>query len=249
MKTIKLEELNEQTFKEAEVDKVILAFGSTECHGAHLPFGCDSFVSYDIATEVASSLSNTVVAPPVWFGMSNHYAHKPMCISISDETLIRMYSEILESIIAWGINKVFIVNGHDGNIAAIEIASRQIKVKYPDFRIAVLDAWWVTTGNLLPTDTFVENNGLGHGGEAETSIGLAIFPELCNMNKAKGDIPQVDENLKLIWNFDELTDCGATGSPELATKEKGEKMKKVLVDYIIDFINRMDEQNWKYTKK
>lgn len=247
MKTVKLEELNESSFKQAEVDKVILSFGSTECHGSHLPFGCDTYVSYDIALSVAEKLTHTVVAPPLWYGMSQHYAHKPMCISLTDETLIHIFREILESLIHWGINKVFIVNGHDGNIAAIEIAARQVKVKHPSFRLAVLDAWWVTTGDLLPADTFEAHNGLGHGGEAETSIGLAMFPELCDMGNAKGMVPDVDDNLKLIWNFDELTDLGATGSPELATKEKGEKMKTVLVDYIVDFINRMDSQDWKYT--
>jgi len=247
MSTVKLEELNEHSFKEAKIDKAILAFGSTECHGPHLPYGCDTFVSYDIAHSVASSIPHTVVAPPLWFGMSQHYGHQPMCISLTDETMILMVKEILESLIHWGINKVFIVNGHDGNIAAIEIASRQIKVKHPDFKLAVLDAWWVAAGNLLPADTFAQDNGLGHGGEAETSIGLALFPDLCDLSNAEGMVPIVDENVKLVWNFKELTDLGATGSPELATPEKGMKMKTVLVDYIITFIQRMDQQNWLYT--
>ncbi len=42
MKTVKLEELNEHSFQKAKIDKVIMAIGSTESHGAHLPFGCDS---------------------------------------------------------------------------------------------------------------------------------------------------------------------------------------------------------------
>ena len=249
MKTVKLEELNEHSFQEAKIDKVILAIGSTESHGAHLPFGCDSLVSYDIAHTVASRLSNTVVAPPLWFGMSGHYRHKPMCISLSDETLIRVIKEMLESAIHWGINKVVIVNGHDGNIAAIEIAARQVKVEHPDFNLAVLDAWWITAGNLLPEDTFEVWNGLGHGGEGETSIGLAMFPDLCDMGRAKGMLPDMDNNVKLVWNFSELTDLGASGAPEKATVEKGQKMKAVLVDYIVDFVNRMDSQNWRYKIK
>lgn len=248
MKTVKLEELNEHSFQEANIDKLILAIGSTECHGEHLPFGCDSLVSYDIALAVASRLDSTVVAPPLWFGMSDHYRHKPMCISLSDETLIRVIREMLKSAIHWGINKVVIVNGHDGNIAAIDIAGRQVKVDHPEFNLAVLDAWWITAGNLLPADTFEVWNGLGHGGEGETSIGLAIFPHLCDMSRARGMVPEMDNNVKLIWNFSELTDLGASGAPEKATAEKGQKMKTVLVDYIVDFVNRMDLQNWKYTK-
>lgn len=249
MHTVKLEELNEYSFQKAEIDKIIMAIGSTESHGPHLPFGCDSFVSYDIAHTVALRLKNTVVTPPLWFGMSNHYRHKPMCISLSDETLIKVIKEMLESAIHWGINKVLIINGHDGNIAAIEIAARQIKLEHPDFNLAVLDAWWVTAGNLLPDDTFEVWNGLGHGGEGETSIGLAMFPDLCDMSRASGMIPEMDGNVKLIWNFSELTDLGASGAPEKATAEKGHKMKDILVDYIVNFINRMDSQGWRYIKK
>jgi creatinine amidohydrolase len=246
MKTVKLEELNQDSFVEARIDKVILAFGSTESHGGHLPFGCDTFVSYEIALLTARRLTHTVVAPPLWFGMSEHYAHQPMCISLSDESLISVIREILESLIRWGVGKVLIINGHDGNIAAIDIATRRIKVDHPDFKVAVLSAWWVTAGNLVPADTFEAGDGLGHGGEGETSMGLAVFPHLCNMAAAKGMVPEVDDNVSLVWNFAELTDFGATGSPELASAEKGEKMKTALVDCLVDFVHKMDTLNWRY---
>jgi creatinine amidohydrolase len=249
MKSVKLEEYNEYSFQEAKIDKAILAIGSTECHGAHLPFGCDSLVCYDVALEVASRLENTVVAPPLWFGMSQHYRHHPMCLSLSNDTLIRVIKDLLESLVFWGIKKVLVVNGHDGNIPPLEIAARDIKVKYPDMGLAVLDAWWITAGNLVPPDTFEVWNGLGHGGEGETSIALAIFPELCDMSRARGMIPDMDENIKLIWNFQELTDYGASGAPEKGTAEKGRKMKQALVDYLVDFVKRMDKQGWRYTKK
>lgn len=248
MKTVKLEELNEHSFQEAKVDKVLFAIGSTESHGAHLPFGCDSLVSYNIALSIAEKLDNTVVAPPLWFGMSAHYRHKPMCVTLSDETLIHVVTEMLESVIHWGINKVLVINGHDGNIAPIEIAARKIKVQYPDFNLAVLDAWWVTAGNLVPEDTFEVWNGLGHGGEGETSIGLSMFPELCDMDRAKGMLPDMDNNVKLVWNFNELTDYGASGAPEKATAKKGDTMKEALVEYLVTFVKRMDEQGWRYTK-
>ncbi len=249
MKKIKLEEFNEHSFTQAGIDKAILAIGSTESHGAHLPFGCDTYVSYDIALSVAERLEKTVVVPPLWYGMSLHYSHKPMCISLTNGTLTQVIYEALESLVRWDINKILIINGHDGNIPPIEMAARDIKVEFPDLRLAVLDAWWVTAGNLLPADTFDVWNGLGHGGEGETSIALAMFPELCDLSRAKGMIPDMDPNVKLIWNFEELTDYGASGAPEKATAEKGQKMKTVLVDYLVDFINRMDAQDWKYTRK
>lgn len=248
MKTVRLEEFNEHTIQEAKIDKALIAIGSTESHGEHLPFGCDTFVCYDIALEVARRLERTVVVPPLWYGMSLHYRHKPMCISLTNDTLIRVTKEIMESLVYWGIRKIVVINGHDGNIPPIEIAARDTKVKYPDLRLAVLDAWWVTAGNLLPQDTFEVWDGLGHGGEGETSIALAIFPELCDMDRAKGMIPKMEPNIKQIWNFQELTDHGASGAPQKGSAAKGEKMKQVLVDYLVDFIGRMEDQGWRYEK-
>jgi creatinine amidohydrolase len=249
MNPIKLEEYNEHAFEQAGIDKAILIVGSTESHGAHLPFGCDTLVAYDLALEVASRLEKTVVLPPLWYGMSQHYSHKPMCVTLSNRTLTRVVKDILESLVFWRIKKILIINGHDGNIPPIEIAARDVKLAQPDLGLAVLDAWWMTAGNLLPKETFEVWNGLGHGGEGETSIALAMFPDLCDMSRAKGMLPDMDPNVKLIWNFQELTDFGASGAPEKATREKGSRMKKVLVDYLVDFVRRMDAQSWRYHKQ
>lgn len=68
-----------------------------------------------------------------------------------------MLKDILSSVVKNGIKKIFILNGHDGNIAAIEIASRAVKMMFPGVKIAALDAWWVAAGKLLPPDTFEVN--------------------------------------------------------------------------------------------
>ncbi len=249
MKRVKLEELNEHAVQQMNVDKALVAIGSTESHGSHLPFGTDTFVCYDIALEVAQRVENTIVVPPLYYGMSQHYRHKPMCITLSNETLTRVVREVLESLVYWNIRKILIINGHDGNIPPIEMAARDVKIAHPDIGLAVLDAWWVTAGNLLPADTFEVWDGLGHGGEGETSIALAMFPELCDMSRAQGMIPDMDPNVKLVWNFEELTDYGASGAPEKGSAEKGRKMKQVLVDALVDFIVRMDRQGWRYERK
>jgi creatinine amidohydrolase len=246
MNGIKLEEHNQKSFEVSSFDKAVLAFGSCECHGEHLPFGTDTFVSYDLALEVAGRLERTVAVPPLWYGMSRHYRHKPMCVSLSNSTLTLVIREVIESLLYWGIKKVLIINGHDGNIPCIEIATRDVKVEHPEMGIAVLDAWWVTAGDLLPKDTFEVWDGLGHGGEGETSIAIAVVPHLVDLKHAKGMLPEMDTKVKLVWNFSELTDYGATGAPEKATEEKGRKMKKVLVDYLVGFVHRMDEQGWRF---
>ena len=56
MNKFRLEEYNQHSFEQAGIDKVILAIGSCECHGAHLPFGCDTFVSHQLGLDVAERL-------------------------------------------------------------------------------------------------------------------------------------------------------------------------------------------------
>lgn len=248
MKSVRLEELNQKSFSEANIDKAILAFGSTESHGGHLPFGTDVFVPHSIAVDVAEALDNTVVVPPLWYGMSMHYRHKPMCITLSNETITKVIKEVLESLYYWNIKKILIINGHDGNIPCIEQAARDVKLDHPDMGLAWIGAWWNKIGELVPEDTFEVWNGLGHGGEGEASMVLATVPELVDMKEAKGMVPDMDPIVDLVWNFQELTDYGASGAPEKATIEKGKTMREALTKYLIDFVKRMDEQGWRYTR-
>jgi creatinine amidohydrolase len=239
-------EMNGKAYEESHFDKAIVAIGSTENHGFHLPFGTDTLVSYGICQEVASRIDDMLVLPPLYYGMSEHYQHKPFSISLKSEHLILVLRDILESTYRWGIKKIVIINGHDGNIAPIEIASREFKATCPDVRIVSLDAWWVTAGMLLPKGTFDVWDGLGHAGEGETSICLAMFPELVDMGAAKGVVPNLPPNMEIKWLFSELTSTGATGDPTAATKEKGEMMKAVLIDAVVEFILRLEAIDWRY---
>lgn len=151
--------------KEGKFDKAILAIGSCEAHGQHLAEGCDTIVSYELSKQVADRVPGMLVLPPITVGYSGHYDTFPFTLTFDYETMIHVIYDIVESVLRNGINKIFLMNGHDGNIAPIEIAARKIKEKYPDARIASLPEWWVIAGKLVPEGTFAVWNGLGHAGE------------------------------------------------------------------------------------
>lgn len=228
-------------------DKAVLAVGSTESHGEHLPHGTDTLVASHLAEAVAERVEGLLVLPALPYGMSAHYSMFPVAVTLSTETLMRVLREVYASLLGHGIKKLLIVNGHDGNISAIEASTREFRTQYPEMKIAVLESWWVTAGELVPEGTFEVWDGLGHGGEGETSIMLAVAPELVEMERAKGIVPDLPAHVQVKWRFDELTPYAVTGDPTKATPGKGRLMRDALVDIMVDFIEEMDGKDWEIT--
>ena len=241
---LEIQHLTAADFRQTPFEKVILPLGSLESHGGHLPFGTDALTAYLLALDIAARLSKTAVLPPLNYGVSEHYRDFAFTVTVQFQTQIAFLRDILESVYREGIRKVFIMNGHDGNIAPIEVASRSAKVAHPDFKIVSLDAWWMMVGELLPKDFFAVWNGLGHGGEGETSICLELFPELCDVSKAAGVVPHLPKYLDVKWLFKELTNTGTTGDPTKGTREKGRKMREVLVEAMVKALSDLDRNGW-----
>ncbi len=248
-KTIRFEELNTADLLAAGFDKAILPIGSCESHGDHLPFGIDAMIAYDLALSVAARVERMLVLPPLWYGMSHHYRHQPMCVSVTSDTNIAVYRDVLESVIHWGFRKILVINGHDGNIPCIEVAAQDIKIRHPDVGIALLGAWWTAGLAMLPKDMWRHHSGYGHGGEAETSVAMAVVPELVDPGRSRGMIDEKDIHVREFWNYQELTDYGASGRATAATREKGERFKAALIDHLVAFIARKEAQGWVIQKR
>src|ERR1700709_1939161 len=101
MANICFEELNTRTFQEGKYDTAIVPVGSCESHGDHMPFGTDALMSHEMALAVGETPPNPVVLPPTFFGYTHHYRHKPATITISQDTNIRLITDILRSLAYW----------------------------------------------------------------------------------------------------------------------------------------------------
>ena len=232
--------------KEANFTKAIISIGSCEAHGQHIAEGCDTLVSYKLSKQIADQVEGMMVIPPITIGYSAHYDSFPFSLTLSYDTTIAVLYDTIESVLRNGINHIFIMNGHDGNIAPIEIASRKIKEKYPDAQIAALTQWWVAAGNLLPKDTFEVWDGLGHAGEGETSIAYYLFSDWCEPEYATCVVPNLPSEVEIKWDFSELTDTAQTGDATKGTAEKGKKMNDVIVEHVVKTLKELDATDWKY---
>jgi creatinine amidohydrolase len=243
-----IEEMNAKDVRE-KIDQdtiAVLVFGACENHGDHMPFGSDFIFPMELAKSVAKKCNNLIILPSVPYGLSLHHDQFQMTMSLNPDTLVGVISDLLLSLVKNNISKILIINGHDGNIAPIEIAARSVKNKHPEIVITCLEAWWVLISELRK-DLFDVWNGLGHGGEAETSGMLAVRPELVNMELAPKDVvPMLPEHIRIYWKFNELTQTGATGSPRNASIQKGKDTLHALEDVLVSFIDDMRSKNWKY---
>ncbi len=73
---------------------------------------------------------------------------------------------------------------------------------------------------------------------------LAVAPELVEMDRARGVVPELPVHVQVKWRFEELTPHGVTGDPTRATAEKGRQMRDALVDLLASFLREMDRKDW-----
>lgn len=252
-----LENMNAVEVKKRISSKTVafLILGSSENHGDHLPFGSDSLFPLNLAQLAINDIvrlrpekeNQFLILPVVPFGVSIHHIDFQMTMSLNGSTMISLIEDILVCLANNNVRRVIILNGHDGNIAPAETASRNIKHKFPDMVIACLESWWTLVGTKDKT-TFEVWNGLGHGGEAETSAMMAVRPDLVDLNLApEQTIPNLpEEDIRIYWKFNELTRTGSTGAPKTATVQKGDEIIKILTNVLLKFIEKMDTNNWQY---
>jgi creatinine amidohydrolase len=235
---------------------VVLPCGSMEQHGPHLPNGMDTQVAVKITDNFTENLANKLdflVLPPISFGQSPEHMDFPGTITFSAETYIRMLKEVCGSIARHGFKKLYIINGHGGNISAISAAAFDIR-DATNLKIFMFNVWAVITGIAHQTDNREAGDKTdAHGGEIETSLIQYLSPELVhlewavdeeNSQLARGDVLQLGGPITFNWNsLQDIAPSGISGIPSLGSAAKGEAIYKALVELAINGALEIDK-NW-----
>ena len=100
---------------------IILPIGSTEQHGPTGAIGTDALTAKAVAHEVGKR-TGVLVTPTQPYGMAEHHLGFAGTMSLRPETLLELVHDLLISLAMHGFEKIFIVNGHGGNIATIKAA-------------------------------------------------------------------------------------------------------------------------------
>lgn len=225
--------LTTEEFSAARI--AVLPVAAVEQHGPHLPVGTDTYIAEAYLARVRALLpegSPVAFLPVQQVGASDEHRAFRGTLTLSPETALRTFIEIGGSVQRAGIDKLVVINSHGGNIALIDLAARQLRVRH---RMAAVHTSWARFG--YPDGLFGEaerTHGI-HGGDIETSIMLAAYPDLVRCEKIADFVPatlgmereykhlRADLPVGFGWMTQDLNASGAVGDASLATAEKGER--------------------------
>lgn len=227
--------LDEMSHAEAgKFDEVILPTGSIEQHGLHLPLGTDSMLAESFSTELAVR-KGIAVCPPLVFGFSGEHSRFPGTIDIGLGAFTDVVERIVSSLLST-FGRVYIINYHGGNSAALEAL-----VKDLGRDDVYLIHFWRAAKDVMDRLTGQDNIGIEHAGEFETSFMLATRPDLVGEGDRGPDSSISIPGGRIFgktWFSDEITETGAFGGAVLASAEKG----RAFIDSCIDSLSEIIDE-------
>jgi len=210
-----------------ETGFAILPLGVIEAHGPHLPMNVDVVIAEQVAKLVADK-TGALLLPALPYGQTWSLRDFPGTISLSNATLVKILLDVANSLAYHGLRRLFIMNGHLGNLDAIKAAEREAQ-KEGYTRIINLNMPGLPEAMQKVCTTRRAHPFYFHAEEAETSMMLAIRPDLVKMPKAVAEYPEFPAEfgaVSISWR--DLTRSGVLGDPTVATAEKG----RLLIDMV-----------------
>jgi creatinine amidohydrolase len=239
MPTLPKREWSEMTwadFSAADTPRwiAVLPLAATEQHGPHLPLGVDSFIADAYlarARELIPADLPVTFLPVQRIGQSDEHVAFPGTLTLSAPTVIRVWTEIGESVARAGVRKLVLITSHGGNVSAMEIVARDLRVR---LGMLVVTVGWHRFGYPVGAFEAEERRHGIHGGDIETSLMLAGRRDTVRMDRAEAAIPTtvaMAQEFRWLgafrpagfgWMTQDLHASGTVGDASRATPEKGE---------------------------
>ena len=230
---------------------VIVPTAAIEQHSLHLPVSTDTTIITEVCRRLDSACDGKLlVTPTLWLGCSRHHRNFPGTLTTAMSHFGDALFDTVDSILHAGFTRVLILNGHGGNAAMLAVTLDNLKYAYPD-RVVAGASYWDVAGHRMAEVRTTGPGGMGHAGEMETAIMLAIDPEHVAMDRAQPDGIQTDSPLTHIdmlglgsgpgsvgrvRTFDEMSRHGGFGDPTPATAELGERFLEVIVEALTNVV-------------
>jgi creatinine amidohydrolase len=208
-------------------DTVVVAFGATEQHGPHMPLATDALLGDHLARAVAERI-DAFLAPTVRIGCSEHHLEFPGTLSLSEPTFHALVADIVRSLARGGFRRAVLLPTHGGNFGPLATALEKLgPVEGIEIR-ALTDLSLLFAIARLGVEEHAVPMGEGgvHAGEWETSMLMAIHPDLVHLERAEpgftGD-PQAAVGAIVGGGVHSVAENGVIGDPARASAEHGSR--------------------------
>jgi len=229
-----------QASGEAARTIAVLPVAATEQHGPHLPLSVDTVLVDGIVKAALPHLAAELQAlflPTQAIGLSPEHVRFPGTLTLRNETILRLWTDIGESVAAAGVKKLVLFNAHGGNVSVMDLVARDLRARLDMlvysvswFNLPLLDA----QGQDVNAQFSAEEHRFGiHAGDIETSMMLALDPQHVAMELAQNfasmsqvrarqfDLLGNGKSAKLGWQTQDYNPAGAVGNAAAATAAKG----------------------------
>jgi len=225
---------------DSEAEVALLPVGSTEQHGPHAPLGTDTLDAEAVAEAAADRYDDPViVAPAIPVGIAEEHRRFSGTLWTTESTFRAYVRDVVESLASHGWDRVVVVNGHGGNIAALKEVTARI-VRHDD-AYAVPFTWFDEVGE--------HSSDMGHAGPLETSLLHHTNPETVHEDRleeaAAGGSDRWGDwqgRVNLAVDSDEFTDNGVVGDPRDSSAELGEDLLDRSADALCDLLDAVRER-------
>lgn len=210
---------------------VVLPIGAVEQHGPHLPVLTDTMIAEAVLTralELREEDGRVWALPVQAYGKSNEHSGFAGTFGLRAETLAANLKDIARSLHASGLRRLLFLNAHGGNPEIVDYVARDIR---EEFGLLCFTAHPFRFGLARDIISSVEGGYGIHGGESETSLMLAIAPELVQPAQYTPELPPVRAFMRRFtlkgpasfgWLSRDLSRSGTIGDPRGASVEKGQ---------------------------
>lgn len=221
---------------DAATTVAVLPLGATEQHGPHLPLSVDSTLVDGIVQAALPLLPPelpVLFLPTQQVGLSPEHASFAGTLTLSAETLIRLWREIGAGVARAGVKKLVLFNAHGGHVGAMDVVARELRAAHGLIVYSV--SWFNLPLGAVGEQFSADEHRFGvHAGEIETSMMLALAPQQVRMAEAKDfasasrdraasyPILGNGRSAKFGWAMEDYNPQGAAGNAAAATAAKGQ---------------------------
>ncbi len=221
----------------------VVAAGSVEQHGGHLPLGTDAFAAMSIAERVAHRL-DTVVVPLGPVGVAPYHLPWPGSLSLTPSTLAAIMVDVCASLRLAGVRRILVVNWHEGNSPTLRLAASEVQQRHGQ-RVVIAETHVISHG-MFPAEL-----EFTHAGSMETAAVLAYDSALVRLaaatpasdhasGEAGHELYRRPDVYPVLGDFREIAPTGWYGRPQQTRPERAEEIAEAVADQVV----RRAEEIW-----